>query len=150
MLRRALERDGAFLRALFLERKRAEFAPLQWPEAVLQAFIESQAALRAQAHRGLESWVAVEGDTPVGQLLVASAPGELRIVELVVALAARGRGVASSMLREFLARADAERCVVKLHVEHGNPAERLYRKHGFVDDGPPEPLGQRLVRAALT
>ncbi len=150
MLRLALEKDVAFLRALFLERKRVEFAQLNWPEPVLLAFLEGQAAMRAQAHRGLESWVALEGDAPVGQLVVAGAPGELQLVELAVAAAARGRGVASSMLQQLLTRADAERCVVKLHVEHGNPAERLYRKHGFIDDGPPETLGQRLVRTPLT
>lgn len=133
---------------MFFERKRVEFAGAGWPEPVLTAFLEGQAAMRERAHQGLESWIALEGAVPLGQLVVGSAPGGLELVELVVSAAARGRGVGSAMLKTLLARADFEGCAVRLHVEHGHPVVRLYRRHGFVDDGPAEALGQRLVRAA--
>ncbi len=120
-----------------------------WPEPVLVAFLEGQAALRERAHQGLESWVALEAEVPVGQLVVASTPGALELIELVVATSARGRGVGSAMIDHFVARADAEGRIARLHVEHGNPAERLYRARGFVDDGPAEALGQRLLRAPV-
>jgi ribosomal protein S18 acetylase RimI-like enzyme len=115
---------------------------------VLASFLEGQAAVRERAHQGLESWVALEGDVRVGQVLISSADGVLELAELVVPVSARGRGVGSAMLVQVLARADAAGCTVRLHVEHGNPAVKLYRRHGFVDDGPAETLGQRMTRAA--
>lgn len=116
---------------------------------MLETFLAGQAAMRERAHHGLESWVALEGDVPVGQLVVGSAPAVLELVELVVTASARGRGVGAAMLATLLTRADADGCAVRLHVDHGNPAARLYRRHGFVDDGPADELGQRMVRAAL-
>ena len=149
MVRRAVDTDRAFLTGLFFERKRAEFAAAGWPAPVLEAFLAGQASLRERAHHGLESWVTLEGDVPVGQLVVGSTPGVLELVELVVAVSARGRGVGTVMLHTLLARADSEGCVVQLHVEHGNRAAQLYRRHGFVEDGPADALGQRMVRAQV-
>lgn len=134
---------------MFFERKGAEFAAAGWPAPVLEAFLAAQASLRERAHHGLESWVALEGEVPVGQLVVGSSPGQLELVELVVAASARGRGVGTVMLHTLLSRADSEGCVVRLHVDHGNRALELYRRHGFVDDGPADALGQRMVRAQV-
>lgn len=114
---------------------------------MLAAFLQSQAAVRAQALAGLESWVLEADGAPAGQLLLAVAPGRFQVVEVVVASAARGRGLGTAALTQVLARADAERAEVGLTVEHGSPAARLYRRLGFVDDGPPDAVGQPMRRA---
>lgn len=137
-MRPAQAADDAFLEALFFERKRLEFCSLGWPEEALTALLASQAALRARAHAGLESWVltTAEGEA-AGQLVVEVSTGALRVVELVVAERFRGRGLGTAALTELIARADAEARVVRLAVEPNNPARSLYRRLGFVDDGGP-------------
>ncbi len=147
MLRAAREEDRAFLDGLFFERKQVEFAALGWPPPVLAAFLQSQAAVRAQALAGLESWVIVHGEVPVGQVLVGITPGALHVAEMVVSQSRRGQGLGTAALQEVLARADAEQRAVRLNVEHGNPAVRLYRRLGFRDDGPANELGQPLLRS---
>ncbi len=147
MLRAAREEDRVFLDRLFFERKHAEFSALGWPAPVLAALLQSQAAVRAQALAGLESWVIVHGEEPVGQLLLGVTPQALQVVELAVVSSRRGQGLGTAALQEVLARADAEHREVRLNVEHGNPAVRLYRRLGFHDDGPGNELGQPMRRS---
>ncbi|OKJ20918.1 acetyltransferase [Streptomyces sp. CB00316] len=45
--------------------------------------------------------------------------------------ALQGHGVGSAVLRGLLARADAERVLVRLNVLQGSAARRLYERHGF-------------------
>lgn len=40
----------------------------------------------------------------------------------------RGKGIGGSLIREAFERADGD---IKLHVEHDNPAKRLYERMGF-------------------
>ena len=42
------------------------------------------------------------------------------------------RGLGSAMLKVLLAEADASGLPVRLEVLHGSPADRFYRRHGFV------------------
>lgn len=43
----------------------------------------------------------------------------------------QGRGIGSAVLRELLARTDAEGTAVRLNVLQGSAARRLYERHGF-------------------
>jgi ribosomal protein S18 acetylase RimI-like enzyme len=73
----------------------------------------------------------------VGRLLVGRSGAVLHVLDLRVATAHRGRGIASAALGALLDEADAEGLAVELHVEPGNPARRLYERLGFVvEPGP--------------
>ncbi len=56
----------------------------------------------------------------------------IRIVDIAIAPAFRGRGAGTAVLAGVIAEASATGKVVELHVETSNPALRLYRRLGFV------------------
>ena len=67
-----------------------------------------------------------------GRLYVQRRDDELCIVDIALLAKFRGRGIGSLLLSQLEAEADEDHLVVRIHVEHGNPAQRLYLRHGFV------------------
>jgi len=129
--------DDPFLEALFAE-------SMGTLARGLAALPDGGAMLLGQMRRGqLESWreaygedghaVVLVGAVPVGRVWTARlGRGEVRLVDIAVLEAWRGRGVGGEVLRRVLAEADAEGRSVVLHVAPGNPARRLYGRLGFV------------------
>ncbi|EYB66598.1 hypothetical protein DEIPH_ctg084orf0011 [Deinococcus phoenicis] len=70
-------------------------------------------------------------------------PGELYLDTLAVAPQARGRGLGSVLLDGCAERAAALGLPLGLLVEEGNPAARLYARHGFLPVGTREVAGHR-------
>jgi GNAT superfamily N-acetyltransferase len=59
----------------------------------------------------------------------------------------QGAGIGSAVLRELLARCDAEGSTVRLNVLQGSPARRLYERHGFTLESQ-DPVDVFMVRKA--
>lgn len=81
--------------------------------------------------------VLVDGE-PAGRMYVARDEDEILLVDVALLPEYRGRGLGSALLTALLAEADEAGKTVSLHVEHRNPARRLYERLGFVtvaDDG---------------
>jgi ribosomal protein S18 acetylase RimI-like enzyme len=57
------------------------------------------------------------------------------IVDIAMAPDYRGRGAGTALLGGLIEEAFAAGKVVELHVECNNPAQRLYRRVGFVETG---------------
>lgn len=74
-----------------------------------------------------------EGEPAAGFALSRAIAGEEELLLFAVAPRYRGSGLGAQML-ERLCRQAAERQITDIHLEmrRGNPAERLYRGHGFV------------------
>lgn len=76
--------------------------------------------------------------------------GAVELISMWVAPAARGRGVGDEAIRQAITSA-AQRfpdCAMTLFVKTANHhASALYRRHGFVDDGPsPNDFSERRMR----
>lgn len=77
--------------------------------------------------------LAMKNGTPTGVAVVhhtpwsGYVPGHL-LLYLAVAPSDRGRGLGRTLLDAVIDRCDGD---VKLHVEHDNPAKRLYERMGF-------------------
>ena len=87
----------------------------------------------ALSRPGTELFVAREGDSPVGFILLApyGLAGSPYIASIAVAAEARGRGVGSQLLR-FAEQHYAERGHLFLLVSSFNErAQQLYRQHGY-------------------
>lgn len=84
---------------------------------------------------GYETWVAtdLEGKV-VGYALLSVAVGEAHVLNLCVAPAMRGHGVAAGLLQAMIDRAQAARAeAIMLEVRPSNrPARKLYKRFGFV------------------
>lgn len=105
---------------------------------------ESVHALDIEALRGesVSFWTVVDTD---GAAIAVGALAELsdtdaELKSMRTASAARGRGVAASLLAHVIDAA-RERGYVRVRLETGSedffaPARRLYERHGFVETGP--------------
>jgi len=129
-LRPVTAEDHGFLLALYATTRAEELAITGWDHATRQRFVEQQ--FRAQdAHYRREypgaslAVVELDGDF-VGRLYVHRRPREIRIMDLLLTPAARGRGIASSLLRALTAEADATGRPLSLHVDVDSPAAAIY------------------------
>ncbi len=83
---------------------------------------------------GAAQIIVVEGDD-VGAVEMGRDGVRWFIAELQIDPAWQGRGIGTAVLRDVLARADAEGVPVSLHVLKENRARRLYERLGFVTTG---------------
>ncbi|MCB9669100.1 MAG: GNAT family N-acetyltransferase [Alphaproteobacteria bacterium] len=88
--------------------------------------------LRA-AWDGRERWIVVVDGMDVGVLDVEVHADHLLVGNVVLAPAARGRGLGTAVLREQLARAATLGLPARLKVFRDNPAVRLYARLGFAE-----------------
>jgi len=138
-LRPAREDDAAFLLRLYASTRSEELAQVGWDAAQQDAFVRMQFAAQTRHYRahypGARFDVIEYDGEPAGRLTVWRSPGELRVVDLALLPAFRGRGVGERLLRELCTEAASCALPLILHVERENPALRLYRRLGFVATG---------------
>jgi ribosomal protein S18 acetylase RimI-like enzyme len=135
-LRPATDADQPFLAAVYASTREAELATVPFTPEQRRAFLAHQFA--AQSHHYATHYhdttfdvIEVDG-APAGRLIVGRWEREIRIVDVALLPELRGRGVGTRVLTPVLAEADARSVPTTIHVEHANPAQRLYRRLGFV------------------
>lgn len=135
-------RDRDFLLELY-EDTRDDVAALDgWTPAQKRAFVTSQFDLQDahyREHFAGASFDVIEIDgAAAGRMIVDRRDDEIRVVDLALLRAHRGRGVGTRLLRSILDEGRASGRRVAIHVEHGNPALALYRRLGFTveSEGP--------------
>lgn len=137
-LRPATPADQPFLRRL--ADSRTEATVRGFDDRLRAVLLAQQHLARRRAYAAnfpaAEEWIILVGDAPAGAIVTERRPGVLHLVDIVLLPDAQGRGAGTSVLRQLLATADAERRVVRLMVQVANPRARaLYRHLGFVDAG---------------
>lgn len=137
--RAAEESDFAAIDAL-----RAEILVERTPglPAEIIPMIEQQAAGRREAYRrqwpGGESVLTLNGE-PVGHCWLAWGPSSIRLVDLGLLPRLRNRGLGTAFVAALCASADELGLPIDVSVRHFNPAERLYRRAGFLPVPAAEP-----------
>jgi GNAT superfamily N-acetyltransferase len=136
-VRRAGPADEEFLRSLFMDTKAAELGLDSLPPELREGLLGQQWVARAAGYAhdfpGAVQYVAVDRDGPIGQLLVDRREDvAVRIVDISVVAAARGRGIGAGLLAVASTAAAAQNLPLRLSVATGNPAIRLYQRSGFV------------------
>lgn len=127
--------DLPFLRDLYASTRLDELAPVPWSAADKRAFLDQQFEAQRRFYR--EQFpdtafdvIEVDGE-PAGRLYVDRRPGEIRVVDIALLPAWRGRGIGSGLLRQLMDEAAGQRRPLRIHVEKNNPAYRLYQRLGF-------------------
>lgn len=127
--------DAPFLRSVFGESRRAELLAAGVGEREADMLVELQFRAQDAQYRSafpLAEYSIVEVDgVPAGRLVVDPRAHELRIVDVALLAAFRGRGVGSSLLASLQDEAAQSGRIVRLRVARGNPAQRLYGRLGF-------------------
>jgi ribosomal protein S18 acetylase RimI-like enzyme len=134
-LRPATPADRDFLRTVYASTRADELALVDWDDAAKAAFVEHQFSAQDQHYRthyadGMFDVVQVGGEL-AGRLYVHMGEHDVRIVDITLLPQFRGKGIGGALIGALLERAAASGRVVSIHVEHGNPARRLYERLGF-------------------
>jgi ribosomal protein S18 acetylase RimI-like enzyme len=134
-LRPAEDRDRDFLLALYAGTRASELALVDWDEESKRAFVEHQFNAQDEHYRSNypgASFDVIEVDGQrAGRLYVHRADGDIRIMDIVLAPAFRGRGIGTELLRSLMAESDETDRKLSIHVELNNPARSLYDRLGF-------------------
>lgn len=137
ILRRVTESDRALLLQIYASTRADELAQVDWSDADKARFVEAQ--FEAQSRHYAD--VYPDGDfsviespeaTPLGRLYLHRGRSDLRIVDIALLAAHRGRGLGSRVLADVLDEAARAGKTVTIHVEIFNPAQRLYERLGFL------------------
>jgi ribosomal protein S18 acetylase RimI-like enzyme len=134
-LRPAAPDDRAFLTDLYAGVREPELAHVPWDPAAKRAFVEHQFAAQDAHYRehypgATFDVIEVEGER-AGRLYVHRGPRDIRIMDIALAPAFRGGGIGTGLLRSLIAEAEERGSKLSIHVEHNNPARRLYERLGF-------------------
>jgi ribosomal protein S18 acetylase RimI-like enzyme len=136
--------DEALVRALVVE-SRPELALL--PDAVRGPILDLQVKAQRQHYdaaypQASHEILAIAG-VDVGRLILDDGQTAVRVVDVVVLQSHRGRGIATTVLRDVISDADRRGLAVELSVWSANTdARRLYERLGFVATA----LGERYLQ----
>lgn len=135
-LRPFTDDDLEFLHEVYASTREDELAVVPWDDAVKQEFVRMQFAAQHayyQEHYDDTDFDVIELDgVPAGRLYLQRRDDEHRIVDIALLPPYRGRGTGAALLADILQSADSAGVAVRIHVEHQNPARRLYERVGFV------------------
>jgi ribosomal protein S18 acetylase RimI-like enzyme len=126
--------DGPLLHALLVE-SRPELGLLPEPAraSILDLQVRAQRQHYDAAYPQAGHEILVSDDVEVGRLILHHGEGAVRVVDVVVRQSHRGRGIATTVLREVIDDASRRGLAVELSVWATNgDALRLYERLGFV------------------
>lgn len=135
-LRKAVKADGDILFNLFaISRADLLVAIANLDDQQRESLMRLQFQAQQDQYRSLypdarQDLVVMHGEI-IGQIQIAVLDDELRLVDLSLLPEYRNRGIGSALLRDLLDEAAGANKRVILHVSQGNPAARLYERHGF-------------------
>ena len=134
-LRPVSSSDRDFLLRVYASTREEELRLVDWSADQKAAFVRMQfgaqdAYYREHYHPASFDVVELDGE-PVGRLYVARWEDEIRIIDIALLPAHRGRGIGTALLRGLLNEAAGAGKRLSIHVEKHNPALRLYARLGF-------------------
>jgi ribosomal protein S18 acetylase RimI-like enzyme len=134
-LRSVVADDEALLLRVYASTRAEELAHVPWSDEQKAAFVAMQFAAQsahyAEHYAGMSCDVILIGGEGAGRLLVARWPREVRIVDITLLPAFRGRGAGSELLAELMDEATQTSRALSIHVERRNRALSLYERLGF-------------------
>ncbi len=133
------ETDTELLVAVYTSTRAAEFAPLPWSGERRDEFIRTRYGAEDRYWREQRPMARFDliliDDEPAGRIYVDRLDGEIRIIDIALLPAFRGRGVGTALVLDLLEEASAEALAVTIHVAQGNGARTLYDRLGFQQAG---------------
>jgi ribosomal protein S18 acetylase RimI-like enzyme len=134
-LRPATEADEPFLLRVYASTREEELALVPWTDEQKSAFVgmqfAAQSAHYATHYAGMSADVVLVDGDPAGRLLVARWATEIRIVDVTLLPAFRGRGAGGELVAELMDEATEMAKRLSVHVERENRARGLYERLGF-------------------
>jgi GNAT superfamily N-acetyltransferase len=134
-LRPAQDADRELLYRVYASTRDRELAVLDWDDSQKSAFLRMQFDAQDRYYHDTlidttYDVVLIDGE-PAGRLYVGRWPDEIRVVDIALLPEHRGQDIGTVLLQSVLAEGAATGRRVTIHVEHMNPARRLYGRLGF-------------------
>jgi ribosomal protein S18 acetylase RimI-like enzyme len=131
--------DREFLLELYASTREEELAQVEWADGAKAAFLEHQFSAQDRHYRSnypaaTLDVIEVDGER-AGRLYVYRGEDDIRIMDIAVAPAFRGRGIGTGLVEALMAEARASGRTLSIHVEAQNPARSLYDRLGFMPVG---------------
>lgn len=135
-LRCVTPQDSDFLRELYASTRWEELAPTAWTDDSKRGFLAQQWTAQRQYYdqhytRADHLVMDHRQGGRIGRLFI-DAGAEIRLVDISLSPAWRGRGLGTRLLEALCRQADQLQRPIVAHVETFNPARRLYERLGFV------------------
>jgi ribosomal protein S18 acetylase RimI-like enzyme len=138
-LRPALADDADFLLHVYAATRADELALTGWDDSQKQAFLRMQFQTQRRYYHEqfprADYFIVVATGMDVGRWYVDRAPGVMRILDVALLPAWRGKGLGSELMAGLLTEAARTGSAVELHVEANNRALDWYRRLGFEEVG---------------
>lgn len=138
-LRASGPEDRDFLQRLYASSRPEILAIADWDatakESLLTMQFETQQAAYAAARPNARVEIVERHGRPVGRLVVDRREDEIHLVDIALLPDARGHGLGGILIAGLCREAARAGLPLRLYVEHRNPAQRLYRRLGFVEAG---------------
>ena len=146
-LRPVRDGDEPFLESVYASTRAEELAPVPWSDEQKAAFVRMQFAAQSahyvKHYAGMSADVVLVDGEPAGRLLVARWREEIRIVDIALLPAFRGRGAGGKLLADLMDEATESGRSLSIHVERESRARALYERLGF------EPVGETGVHLRM-
>lgn len=133
------EADTPFLEKLYASTREEEMKMVPWTEKEKDDFLafqfNAQHTYYQEQFKGADFNLVIHDRKPVGRLYTEKRKDEVRIIDIALLPAHRGKGIGGSLMDSVLAEAREANLPVRIHVEHNNPAMHLYDRLGFKKTG---------------
>jgi len=134
-LRKYTHKDIPFMETLYASTRENELSMTQFSPQEKRDFISQQFSAQYQhytQHYCTDAFNIIELDNkPIGRLFVDYWDNEIRIVDIALMPENRNTGLGTYFFHQLFAQAKSSGKSVTIHVEHNNPARRLYERLGF-------------------
>jgi ribosomal protein S18 acetylase RimI-like enzyme len=134
-LRPACDDDYDFFARVYASTREEELAAAPLTQEQKAAFLAQQFAAQTEHYAkhyadAVFDVILVDGE-PAGRLIVGRWEREIRIADIALLPDYRGTGVGTRLLRSLIDESEDSGRRLTIHVEHANPAMRLYERLGF-------------------
>lgn len=128
--------DERFLSDLYASTRAEELAPLiDWTAQQKRDFLEQQFQAQHKyyqdTYKGAQFHVIEMESARIGRLYVDRREKEIRVIDIALLPEYRSKGIGRQLMTEVLKEGERSKKKVSIHVEHNNPAMRLYKRLGF-------------------
>lgn len=131
--------DHDFLFQLYCGTRMHEVAAFGWPEAQQQAFLRMQFTAQQRwyetMYSGADHQIIEQNGVAIGRILVWRRPNAVLLVDIALLPEFRGRGIGGDQIGKLIEQCKAQGLALRLQVQKGNPARKLYERLGFTRTG---------------
>ena len=134
-LRPVRDEDWELLYRVYASTRQDELSAVPWSDGEKEAFLRfqfgAQRTYYAEVFSEADYYVVELEGEPVGRLYLDRRDDEIRLIDIALLGEYRGRGLGGELMADVLAEGSRKDLAVRIHVEHNNPAMRLYQRLGF-------------------